>query len=75
MCGIAGIFAYAESAPPVDRDELPRHRARRAQTRLETHDRLRCRPEQHDRFLQEIPIALVRPNFDRRILTVAMRQR
>ena len=26
MCGIAAIFAYAEAAPPVDRDELARMR-------------------------------------------------
>ena len=26
MCGIAAIFAYGESAPPVDRDELLRIR-------------------------------------------------
>ena len=26
MCGITGIFAYRESAPPVDRDELLRIR-------------------------------------------------
>ena len=26
MCGIAGIFAYRESAPPVDADELLRIR-------------------------------------------------
>ena len=26
MCGIAGIFAYAGSSPPIDRDELLRIR-------------------------------------------------
>ncbi len=28
MCGVAGIFAYSEQAPPVDRDELLRIRER-----------------------------------------------
>ncbi len=28
MCGIVSLFAYNESAPPVDRDELPRIRDR-----------------------------------------------
>src|SRR3979411_1333968 len=30
MCGIAAVFAYAQSAPPVDRDEIRRIRDRMA---------------------------------------------
>src|ERR1700726_3925563 len=30
MCGVAAIFAYGQSAPPVDRDEIRRMRDRMA---------------------------------------------